>query len=311
VTALVGAAAGGAAPGTPPEVEPVDEPVAGKKRRRWTPYLLLLPGGVWLLLFFIVPSIQLAGTSLYDRAGSLENGYSQAFQFVNYIDAIAAYWPHLVRSAVYAGLATIICLVLGYPLAYAIAQKSGRWRNLLLVLVIAPFFTTFLLRTLAWKSILSDNGPVVEFFRALPLIGDDFRLLATPAAVVCGLVYNFLPFMVLPLYASLERLDGRLLEASRDLYATPVRTFRKVTLPLSMPGVIAGTLLTFIPAAGDYINAELLGTPNQYMIGNVIDSAFLVRLDYPQAAALSFLLMATILVMVFSYVRAAGTDEVV
>jgi spermidine/putrescine transport system permease protein len=311
VTALVGAAAGGAAPGTPPEVEPVDEPVAGKRRRRWTPYLLLLPGGAWLLLFFVVPSIQLAGTSLYDRAGSLENGYSQTFDFVNYIDAISAYWPHLVRSAVYAGIATIICLVLGYPLAYAIAQKSGRWRNLLLVCVIAPFFTTFLVRTLAWKSILSDNGWLVEFFRGLPLIGDDFRLLATPAAVVCGLVYNFLPFMVLPLYASLDRLDGRLLEASRDLYATPTQTFRKVTLPLSMPGVIAGTLLTFIPAAGDYINAELLGTPNQYMIGNVIDSAFLVRLDYPQAAALSFLLMATILVMVFSYVRAAGTEEVV
>jgi spermidine/putrescine transport system permease protein len=311
VTALVGAAAGGAAPGTPPEVEPVDEPVAGKKKRRWAPYVLLLPGGIWLLLFFVVPTVQLAGTSLYDRSGSLENGYSQALHFINYVDAIAAYWPHLVRSAVYAGLATIICLVLGYPLAYAIAQKAGRWRNLLLVLVIAPFFTTFLLRTLAWKSILSDNGPLVEFMRSLPLIGDDFRLLATPAAVVCGLVYNFLPFMVLPLYASLERLDGRLLEASRDLYATPTRTFRKVTLPLSMPGVIAGTLLTFIPAAGDYINAELLGTPNQYMIGNVIDSAFLVRLDYPQAAALSFLLMATILVMVFSYVRAAGTDEVV
>jgi spermidine/putrescine transport system permease protein len=311
VTALVGAASGGSAPGTPPDVEPLDEPVAGGRRRRFTPYLLLLPGGIWLVVFFVVPSAQLLATSLYDRAGSLETGYQQAFAWVNYVDAISAYWPHLVRSAVYAGIATIICLVLGYPLAYAIAQKAGRWRNLLLVCVIAPFFTTFLVRTLAWKSILSDNGPLVEFFRSLPFVGDDFRLLATPAAVVCGLVYNFLPFMVLPLYASLDRLDGRLLEASRDLYAHPTATFRKVTLPLSMPGVIAGTLLTFIPAAGDYINAELLGTPNQYMIGNVIDSAFLVRLDYPQAAALSFLLMATILVMVFSYVRAAGTDEVV
>ena len=311
MTALVGAAAGGAAPGTPPDVEPVDEPVAGKRRRRLTPYLLLLPGGIWLALFFVVPSVQLLATSLYDRSGSLETGYQQAFAFVNYVDAVAEYWPHLVRSAVYAGIATIICLILGYPLAYAIAQKAGRWRNLMLVCVIAPFFTTFLVRTLAWKSILSDNGWLVEFLRSLPLIGNDFRLLATPAAVVCGLVYNFLPFMVLPLYASLDRLDGRLLEASRDLYAKPTATFRKVTLPLSMPGVIAGTLLTFIPAAGDYINAELLGTPNQYMIGNVIDSAFLVRLDYPQAAALSFLLMATILIMVFSYVRAAGTEEVV
>jgi spermidine/putrescine transport system permease protein len=297
---LAGAVAGGS--GTPPPV---------RRRRRWTPYLLLLPGGIWLLLFFVVPSVQLAGTSLYSRSGSLENGYSQAFAFVNYLDAISAYWPHLVRSALYAGIATVICLVLGYPLAYAIAQKAGRWRNLLLVCVIAPFFTTFLVRTLAWKSILSDSGWLVEFFRGLPLVPDDFRLLATPAAVICGLVYNFLPFMVLPLYASLERLDGRLLEASGDLYARPSETFRRVTLPLSMPGVVAGTLLTFIPAAGDYINAELLGTPNEYMIGNVIDSAFLIRLDYPQAAALSFLLMATILAMVFTYVRRVGTDEVV
>jgi spermidine/putrescine transport system permease protein len=304
VTALVGAAAG---TGPPPGAAPPPR----TRTRRWTPYLLLLPGGLWLVLFFVVPSVQLAGTSLYDRAGSLEMGYTQAFVFGNYVDAVATYWPQLLRSAVYAGIATIICVVLGYPLAYAIAQKSGRWRNLLLVCVIAPFFTTFLVRTLAWKSILSDNGAVSGFFRSLPFVPDDFRLLATPAAVVCGLVYNFLPFMVLPLYASLERLDGRLLEVAGDLYAKPATTFRKVTLPLSMPGLIAGTLLTFIPAAGDYINAELLGTPNEYMIGNVIDSAFLVRLDYPQAAALSFLLMATILVMVFSYVRAAGTDEVV
>lgn len=306
MTALIGTASGGAAPGTPPEAAPV-----ARNRRRWSPYLLLLPGGLWLLLFFVLPSVQLAGTSLYDRSGSLETGYQQGFAFSNYLDAIQAYWPHLLRSAVYAGIATVICLVIGYPLAYAIAQKAGRWRNLMLVCVIAPFFTTFLVRPLAWKSILSDNGALVEFLRGLPLIGDDFRLLATPAAVICGLVYNFLPFMVLPLYASLERLDGRLLEASRDLYATPVQTFRKVTLPLSMPGVVAGTLLTFIPAAGDYINAELLGTPNQYMIGNVIDSSFLVRLDYPLAAALSFLLMATILIMVFAYVRRAGSEEVV
>lgn len=310
---MTAALAGAGAPGTggapPPELP--DQQVAGKRKRRWTPYLLLLPGGIWFLLFFVVPSIQLAGTSLYDRSGSLELGYTQTFAFVNFVDAISAYWPHLVRSAAYAGIATVICLVLGYPLAYAIAQKSGRWRNLMLVCVIAPFFTTFLVRTLAWKSILSDNGWLVDFFRGIPFVPDDFRLLATPAAVVCGLVYNFLPFMVLPLYASLERMDGRLLEAAGDLYAKPTTAFRKVTLPLSMPGLVAGTLLTFIPAAGDYINAELLGTPNEYMIGNVIDSAFLVRLDYPQAAALSFLLMATILVMVFSYIRAAGTDEVV
>ncbi|MEU6645597.1 ABC transporter permease [Saccharomonospora sp. NPDC046836] len=305
MTALMGATA---AP-PPDDRSTVERPP--RTRRRGLPFLLLLPGGLWLLLFFVVPSVQLAATSLYDRSGSLETGYRQAFAFGNYVDAVAEYWPHLLRSAGYAGIATVICLLLGYPLAYAIAQKAGRWRTLLLVCVIAPFFTTFLLRTLAWKSILSDNGPVVALWRALPFVPDDARLLATPVAVVAGLVYNFLPFMVLPLYASLERLDRRMLEASRDLYARPVATFRRVTLPLSMPGVVAGTLLTFIPATGDYINAELLGTPNQYMIGNVIDSAFLVRLDYPQAAALSFLLMATILVMVFSYLRAAGTEEVV
>jgi spermidine/putrescine transport system permease protein len=298
------------APGAGPAgVEPAG-PVTVGRRRRWAAYLLLLPGGLWLVLFFVVPAAQLLATSLYDRSGSLENGYPQAFAFVNYVDAVRAYWPQLSRSIVYSGLATLICLFLGYPLAYAIAQKAGRWKNLLLICVVAPFFTSFLVRTLAWKTILSDNGPVVGALRALPGVSGDFRLLATPTAVVAGLVYNFLPFMVLPLYASLEKLDGRLVEAARDLYAGPLGSFRRVILPLSLPGVVAGTLLTFIPAAGDFINAQLLGTPNQYMIGNVIDSSFLVRLDYPQAASLSFLLMAVILAIVFGYVRRVGTSEI-
>ncbi|HEY2948155.1 MAG TPA: ABC transporter permease [Micromonosporaceae bacterium] len=289
---------------------PSTEPVAGARRRRLLPYLLLLPGGVWLTLFFAVPALQLFATSLYDPSGSLAEGYAMAWRFGNYADAVAAYWPHFVRSFLYSGIATVACLLLGYPLAYAIAQKAGRWKNLLLVAVIAPFFTSFLVRTLAWKTILSDNGWLVGVLRDVHILSPDGRLLATPFAVVAGLTYNFLPFMVLPLYASLEKLDGGLLEAASDLYANPIRTFTRVTLPLSMPGVVAGTLLTFIPAAGDYINAELLGTPNQYMIGNVIDSAFLVRLAYPQAAALSFLLMAAILALVFVYVRRAGTEEV-
>jgi spermidine/putrescine transport system permease protein len=281
------------------------------RRRRLLPYLLLLPGGLWLAVFFAAPALQLAATSLYDPAGSLAEGYAMTWAFGNYADALSAYWPHFIRSIVYAGIATLLCLLLGYPLAYAIAQKAGRFKNLMLVCVIAPFFTSFLVRTLAWKAILSDGGWVVGILRDLHILGPDGRLLATSTAVVLGLTYNFLPFMVLPLYASLDRLDGRLLEAANDLYASPVRVFTRVTLPLSMPGVVAGTLLTFIPAAGDYINAELLGTPKQYMIGNVIDSAFLVRLDYPQAAALSFILMATILAIVFAYVRRAGTDEVI
>jgi spermidine/putrescine transport system permease protein len=282
---------------------------APRTRRRAVPYLLLLPGLLWLLPLFAVPAAQLAATSLYDPSGSLTDGYAMTWAFGNYADAVAAYWPQLTRSLGYAGLATVACLLLGYPLAYAIARRAGRWRNVLLVCVVAPFFTSFLVRTLAWKTILSDNGALVGLLRDAHLLDADGRLLATPFAVVAGLTYNFLPFMVLPLYASLERLDGRLLEAAADLYAGPVRRFVSVTLPLSMPGVVAGTLLTFIPAVGDYINAELLGTPQTYMIGNVIDSAFLVRLDFPQAAALSFLLMAVILAVVVSYARRFGTQD--
>ncbi|TDC66038.1 ABC transporter permease [Micromonospora sp. KC207] len=279
-------------------------------RRRLLPYLLLLPGAAWLLLFFAVPLFQLAAASLYDPSGSLSNGYALTWAFGNYPDALQAYWPQFGRSFLYAGIALVLALLMGYPLAYAIAQKAGRWKGLLLVCVVAPMFTSFLVRTLAWKTILSDNGWLVGLLRDVHLLGPDGRLLATPVAVVLGLTYNFLPFLVLPLYASLERLDYRLLEAAGDLYASPVQTFRRVTLPLSMPGLIAGTLLFFIPATGDYINAELLGTPNEYMVGNVIDSAFLVRLDYPQGAALSFLLMAAILAVVFVYLRRAGTEEV-
>ncbi|WP_431973247.1 ABC transporter permease [Micromonospora haikouensis] len=290
-------------PATPP-------PPTRGGRHRLLPYLLLLPGAAWLLLFFAVPLFQLAAASLYDPSGSLSTGYALTWAFGNYPDAVQAYWPQLGRSFLYAGIALVLGLLMGYPLAYAIAQKAGRWKNLLLVCVVAPMFTSFLVRTLAWKTILSDNGWLVGLLRDVHLLGPDGRLLATPVAVVLGLTYNFLPFLVLPLYASLERLDYRLLEAAGDLYASPVQTFRRVTLPLSMPGLIAGTLLFFIPATGDYINAELLGTPNEYMIGNVIDSAFLVRLDYPQGAALSFLLMAAILAVVFVYLRRAGTEEV-
>ncbi|MFC4020475.1 ABC transporter permease [Micromonospora sp. GCM10011542] len=290
--------------------QPAPPPPARSGRYRLLPYLLLLPGAAWLFVFFAVPLLQLAAASLYDPAGSLSTGYALTWAFGNYPDAVQAYWPQFARSFGYAGLALLLALLLGYPLAYAIAQKAGRFKNLLLVCVVAPMFTSFLVRTLAWKTILSDNGALVGLLRDVHLLGPDGRLLATPFAVVLGLTYNFLPFLVLPLYASLERLDHRLLEAASDLYASPLHAFRRVTLPLSMPGLVAGTLLFFIPASGDYINAELLGTPNEYMIGNVIDSAFLVRLDYPQGAALSFLLMAAILAVVFGYLRKAGTEEV-
>ena len=274
-----------------------------------TGYLLLLPGLLWLLLFFVVPFYSLVATSLYDPAGSDFRGYEMTYRFGNYLDAVTDYWRPLVRSLMYGAAATAVCLVLGYVLAYAIAFKAGRWKNLMLVLVIAPFFTSFLVRTLSWKLILADDGVVVDVLQALQVLGDDGRLLATPVAVVAGLAYNFLPFMVLPLYASLDKIDHRLIEASSDLYAHPVVGFFKVTWPLSLPGVVAGTLLTFIPSVGDYINAELLGSPNQRMIGGVIQSLFTDANDYPAAAALSVILMVLIVVMVLAYVRRAGTEE--
>jgi spermidine/putrescine transport system permease protein len=285
-----------------------DAPVQERRSGR-TGYLLLLPAILWLLVFFAVPTVQLVATSLYDPAGSLETGYAMAWEFANYVEVMSSYSTQILRSFGYAGVATLLALLLGYPLAYAIAFKAGRWKNLMLVLVIAPFFTSFLVRTLAWKSILSDNGFIVDTLKTVGLLADDGRLLATSVAVVTGLTYNFLPFMVLPLYASLEKIDPKLVEAGKDLYANGFTSFRKITLPLSMPGVVAGTLLTFIPAAGDYINSELLGTPQQRMLGNIIDSLFLVQLDYPIAAASSVILMVAIVALVFVYVRRSGTEE--
>jgi spermidine/putrescine transport system permease protein len=241
-------------------------------------------------------------------SGSLEAGWSLTWTFSNYTDAISSYTTQFGRSFLYAGAATVFCLLLGYPLAYAIAFKAGRWQNLMLFAVIAPFFTTYLIRTIAWKTILEDSSPVVSFLKTIQVIPSDGRVLATSAAVIAGLTYNFLPFMVLPLYASLERLDLRLLEASKDLYASATQTFLRVTLPLTAPGIVAGVLLTFIPAVGDYVNATFLGGVNQSMIGNVIQAQYLVINDYPTAAALSFTLMVIILVAVSLYIRFAGTE---
>jgi spermidine/putrescine transport system permease protein len=277
-------------------------------RHPWlTPYLLLVPGLAWLAVFFLVPLGFLAYQSL--ETGTFDVGYAFDWAWGNYRDGIERYREQLIRSLVYAGFATAIALAIGYPLAYWIAFRGGRWKSLLLILIIAPFFVTYLIRTLAWQTILADQGPVVELFRDVGILGDSGRLLATSTAVVAGITYNFLPFMVLPLYVSLEQIDERLIEAAEDLYASRVQAFLRVTLPLSLPGVVAGTLLTFIPAAGDFINAELLGTPKQAMIGNVIQSKFLELADYPAAAALSFTLMAVILVVIALYARAIGTEK--
>jgi spermidine/putrescine transport system permease protein len=277
------------------------------RHRGLIPYLLLAPGLAWLALFFLVPTYYLANTSL--QTGTVDIGYAFTWAWENYSDAISTYHEQFARSLEYAGIATVAALLVSYPLAYFIAFRGGRWKNLLLLLVIAPFFVTYLIRTLAWQTILSDDGFVVGALQTLHLLGDGDRLLATSTAVVAGITYNFLPFMALPLYVSLEQVDARLIEAAEDLYASKVHAFLRVTLPLSLPGVFAGTLLTFIPAAGDFINAELLGTPRQSMIGNVIQSKFLVLTDYGQAAALSFTLMAAILVLIAVYTRVLGTER--
>ncbi len=293
------------------EATPPPHPQADRKSRRWVPYLLLLPGALWLFVFFIVPLIQLFTVSLQSQFPGYPGFYYRDVNFGNYASALTDFAPQFFRSFAFAGLATFFAFCLAYPLAYAMAFKAGRWRNVMLIAVIAPFFTSFILRTVAWRQILSDEGPVASTLNFLHLLPGG-RITETWVAVVAGLTYNFLPFMVLPIYASLERADPRVIEAGGDLYANGFTTFRTVTLPISMPGVLAGTLLTFIPAAGDYVNAELLGSDNTKMIGNVIESQFFRVLGgFPTAAALSFTLMALILALVFVYVRRFGTEELI
>ncbi len=277
------------------------------RHRGLTPYLLLAPGLLYLALFFVVPLGFLAYQSL--ESGSFDFGYAFTWSWGNYWDAIQNYRGHFLRSLEYAGIATVLALLFGYPLAYWIAFRGGRWKNLLLLFIVAPFFVTYLIRTLAWETILADHGVVVGLLRDVGIIGHDGRLLATSTAVVAGITYNFFPFMALPVYVSLEQIDQRLIEAAQDLYASKWRAFVRVTLPLSLPGVVAGTLLTFIPAAGDFINAQLLGSPRNHMIGNVIQSKFLELTDYPAAASMSFVLMAAILLMVAIYARVVGTEK--
>ena len=294
-----------------------EAPPPRKAGRNWVPYALLLPGLLFLALFYAVPMVTLGSQSLQE--GSVYDGYVLTGNVGIYPETISEYWPHLFRSLGYAASATFFGLILAYPLAYFMAQKAGRWKNIMLILVIAPFFTSFLIRTLAWRIILSDGGVVSEVVKAtgvdhiLNVVGltQGDTLLNSKFAVIAGLTYNFLPFMILPLFAALDRLDPRLMEAARDLYASGWQTFRRVIWPLSLPGVVAGTLLTFIPAAGDYINSRLLGNTQTVMIGQVIDSLFLRVLDFPKAAALSFILLIMIVTLVGVYVRKAGTEELV
>ena len=276
-------------------------------RRRLVPYGLLAPGTIWLALFFVVPMYFMGELAL--RSGTFTEGFTFTGDWSNFPDALDGRGEQIGRTFVYSGIATLLALLIAYPLAYAIAVKaSPRWRLLLLFAVIAPFFTTYLIRTIAWKTILADSSPIIDVLQFLAIVPDDGRVLATSGAVIAGLTYNFLPFMILPIYASLERLDLSLVEAAKDLYASARQAFTRVTLPLTAPGIVAGVLLTFIPAFGDYVNAQLLGSPNQFMIGNRIQTLYLNDRNYPEAAALSFLMMAAIVLVVLIYIRAAGTE---
>ena len=289
--------------------------VAAPSRRGWrqrltgaTPYLLLAPGLLWLVVFFIWPTIQMFLMSL--SSGSLDDGFKLTWSIDAYQTAFGKFPKQMGNSLLYGGLATIFDFLIGFPVAYTVAFRGGRYKNLLLFLVIAPFFTSFLIRTISWITLLGDEGPVLGFLKhALGVVPADFTVIGTPIAVVAGLTYNFLPFMILPLYVALEKIDPRLIEAANDLYANRWAAFRRVTFPLALPGVFAGSILTFIPALGDYVNATLLGNPQTQMIGNVIQGRFLVQNDYPVAAALSFILMAAILIAVTIYARLLGTEQ--
>jgi len=278
-----------------------------RRHRGLVPYLFLVPGGLWLILFFVVPLITTASVALQE--GSLGTGYRLTFNFDVFPDAITRWNVQLVRSLEYGLIVTALTMLIGYPMAYTIAFRGGRYKNILLLLVIMPFFTSFIIRTISWKFILADQGFVLGTLKDIGVLDQSFRLLATPAAVISGITYNFLPFVVLPLYVALERIDPRVVEAAADLYASRFQAFIRVTLPLSISGVFAASLLSFIPAVGDYLNAELLGSRNETMIGNVIQRLYLVNNDYPQASALSLILMIGILVSVFVYRRVLRGQE--
>jgi spermidine/putrescine transport system permease protein len=277
-------------------------------RRRLTPYLLVLPGGLWLATFFVLPMVVMLSFSLMQ--GDVVNGFQLTWHWQNYTDGLSAYADQLVRSLVYGLLATAACALLAYPVAYWIAFRGGARKTTYLFLTLLPFFVSFVLRTFSWKFLLADNGIVLGPLKNAGLLPQDFHVLATGFAVVAGLTYNYLPFMILPIYVALERVDPRLIEAAQDLYAGRAQAFLRVVFPLSLPGVFAGVLMTFVPVSADYVNATVLGGTNNTMIGNVIQNLYLVNNDYPQAAALSFSLMAILLIGIFAYARALGTEDV-
>lgn len=273
-----------------------------------TPYLLILPGGLWLAIFFVVPMLYMLAMSL--MTGNVIDGFTLTFHFQTYANAIGLYHDQLIRSLIYGLIATALCIAIAYPMAYWIAFRGGSRKSTYLFLILLPFFVSFVLRTFSWKFLLADDGIVLSPLKDVGLLPQDFHVIATGFAVVAGLTYNYLPFMVLPIYVALERVDPKMIEAAQDLYASPAQAFARVVFPLSLPGVFAGVLMTFVPVSADYVNSTVLGGTNNTMIGNIIQNLYLVNTDYPQAAALSFTLMAILLIGIFLYAKALGTEDV-
>jgi spermidine/putrescine transport system permease protein len=277
-------------------------------RARLAPYGLILPGGLWLLIFFVVPMFSMLSLSL--SVGDVVNGYPPGLHFENYVDAFQNYHHQIYRSLTYGLITTVLQIALAFPVAYWIAFRGGVRKSTYLFLLLLPFFVSFVLRTISWKFILTDDGLLLTPLKAWHVVPDSFHILGTAPAVILGLTYNFLPFMVLPIYVALERIDPRVVEAARDLYASPVAVFRRVIFPLALPGVFAGVLMTFVPTSSDYVNAEVLGSSNTTMIGQVIQAQYLQNQNYPTASALSFMLMAVLLIGIFIYARILGTEDV-
>jgi spermidine/putrescine transport system permease protein len=278
------------------------------KRQRRVAYGILAPGAIYLLIAFVVPLILVVYTSL-ESGGLLSGGYTFTWSFDNYVDALSSAKVPLVRALVYSGLATLFSILLAYPMAYWIAFYAGKWKSTLFFLILVPFFVSFVIRTVQWNFILADDGVLFGPLKNIGLLPDDFRVLAGPVAVVAGITYNFLPFTALPLYVALERIDKRLVEAAKDLYASKFEAFRKVVLPLSFPGLFAALVLTFVPATGDYVNSSVLGSNRTTMVGQVIQTKFLTEADYPEAAALSVILMVGMLVIAVAYAKILGTED--
>ena len=283
-------------------------PRRARFRRAVAPYALIFPGGLWLAIFFVVPALVMLSVSL--QTGSLEEGFRQTFHLSTYTDGISRFHTQFIRSLEYGLVATVAALLISYPMAYWIAFHGGRRKSSFLLLLLLPFFVSFVIRTVSWEFLLADNGIVLQPLKDAGILSQDFHVLATSFAVVAGLTYNFLPFMALPLYVSLERIDRSLVEAAEDLYASKAQAFWKVIFPLSIPGIFAGVLLTFIPASADFINATILGGIGNTMIGNIIQTQFLTNNAYPLASALSFVLMGALLLGVFLYARVLGTDKI-